>query len=259
MSDFLKEIKSGVGVIKINRPKVYNALTRDAKLELISMIRELNRNEEVKAIILTGEGNAFCTGQDLNDRTIQGNGPSVDLGLTLETEWNPLVMSLRESSKITLAAINGVVAGAGISLALACDLVIAKPQVKFVSGFSKIGLCPDAGSTMIFTNALGPKLAMEFFLFSLPLYSEDLKACGLVNKIAEDYLDESKKWAGEIAKMAPLSLRAIKKNVLSAADITFSQSMERETVTQRYLGNSLDYQEGLRAFFEKRTPEFKGR
>lgn len=258
MSEFIKEITNFVAVIKINRTKVYNALTRDAKLELISIIREYGRKDDIKAIVLTGEGAAFCTGQDLNDRTVKASTQAVDLGLTLETEWNPLVMALKECPKITIAAVNGVTAGAGISVALACDLVVSKPQIKFVSGFSKIGLCPDAGSTALFTRAIGPKRALEFFIFSKPLMSEDLKECGLINKISEQYLEESVKWAEEISKMAPLSVKVIKKNIQVALDLTQSQVMERETQAQRFLGNSQDYQEGLSAFFEKRPANFKG-
>lgn len=259
MSDLIKEISQGVGVIKINRPEVYNALNRESKLELLSIIREMGKSPEVKAIVLTGEGQAFCTGQDLNDRTVQAGGNAVDLGLTLETEWNPLVMALKESPKITIAAVNGVTAGAGISVALACDLVFARPGIKFVSGFSKIGLCPDAGSTSLFTKSFGAKKALHFFLFGNPLFSEDLEAKGLINKVTPDFLEESKKAGLEIAKMAPLAVLAIKKNIQFSQDLSFQKSMERETYTQRFLGNGQDYQEGLKAFLEKRPANFKGK
>jgi 2-(1,2-epoxy-1,2-dihydrophenyl)acetyl-CoA isomerase len=247
-----------VVTITINRPKVYNALTRDAKLEIIKAIREANRDDSIKAIILTGEGKAFSSGQDLNDRTINAGDAAVDLGHTLETEWNPLVNAIRDSKKIVIGAINGVAAGAGLSVALACDLITSKPGVKFVSGFSALGLAPDAGSTFTFLKAFGYQKTLEFFLFNNPLYSEDLHTAGMINYIGEDYMDKSLNWANQISGMAPLSLELIKKNLKLAMDSTFAESMENETSSQRFLGNSADYQEGLKAFFEKRKPEFKG-
>ena len=262
MSDFKNLIitkENFTGTIKINRPEVYGALTKDAKLEIIKAIRQLNRDEEVGCIILTSEGKAFCSGQDLNDRTIQADEGAVDLGNTLETEWNPLVNAIRESKKIVIGAINGVCAGAGVSVALACDLVIAHPKVKFVSGFSKLGLCPDAGSTFTFTKALGEKKALEFFLFNDPLTAQDMNDVGLVNVVTEEFLEQAQDWAQKINCMAPLSLMAMKQNIGAAIDSTYNEAMEREVSSQRFLGNSEDYQEGLKAFFEKREPKFLGK
>ncbi|MCO4794229.1 MAG: enoyl-CoA hydratase/isomerase family protein [Bacteriovoracaceae bacterium] len=251
-------VDKNTAIITINRPQVYNALTRDAKLEIIQAIRTANRDENIKAIILTGEGKAFSSGQDLNDRTVQAGENSVDLGHTLETEWNPLVNAIRDSKKIVIGAVNGVAAGAGLSVALACDLITSKPNVKFVSGFTAIGLAPDAGSTFTFLNALGYQKTLEFFLFNTPLFSEDLNTAGMINYVGDDYLEKAKEWSTSISSMAPLSLELIKKNLKLAMDSSYSESMTNETSTQRFLGNSKDYQEGLKSFFEKRKPEFKG-
>lgn len=258
MSDIIVKNEDSICTITINRPSVYNALLRENKLQLITELKKANRDESIRAIILTGEGKAFSTGQDLNDRTVSG-GPSVDLGYTLETEWNPLVQSIRECNKIVIGAINGVVAGAGISVALACDFLYAKPEIKFVSGFSKIGLCPDAGSSYIFSRALGYQKALEFFITNNPLMSEELQEAGLINYVGADFLDKAREMAKSLATMAPLSVEAIKKNLQYALDHNFKESMQRETYTQRHLGNSQDYQEGLKAFFEKRSANFKGK
>ena len=261
MSDFnniLTSVENGTGIITINRPEVYGALTKEAKLEIIKAIRIHNRDKEVKSIILNSNGKGFCTGQDLNDRTVQAGEKPVDLGVTLETEWNPLVNAIRESKKLVIGAVEGVVAGAGVSVALACDLVIAKPGIKFVSGFAKLGLCPDAGSTFTFTRALGSKKAMEFFLFNVPLMSEQLQEKGLINMIHEQPTEIAKEWSVELNSMAPLALNAIKININKAIDSDYQSSMNRETAYQRFLGNSEDYKEGLNAFFEKRQPNFKG-
>lgn len=257
-NDLLYQQNENVVTITINRPKVYNALTRDAKLEIIKAIKTANKDDSVRAIILTGEGKAFSSGQDLNDRTVQAGEVAVDLGHTLETEWNPLVNSIRESKKIVIGAINGVAAGAGLSVALACDLITSRPEVKFVSGFSALGLAPDAGSTFTFLKTFGYQKTLEFFLFNNPLFSEDLEKAGMINYIGDDYMEQASNWANQIAAMAPLSLELMKKNLKLAMDSTFAESMQNETDTQRFLGNSSDYQEGLKAFFEKRKPEFKG-
>lgn len=250
---------AGTFIITINRPEVYGALNFDAKMEIIRAIREADKDDSVRSIILTSEGKAFCSGQDLNDRNVQGNeGKKVDLGHTLETEWNPLINSIRDSKKLIIGAINGVAAGAGLSVAMACDLIVAAPKVKFVSGFSQLGLAPDAGSSFTFVKALGYQKTLEFFLFNQPLYSEDLQQAGLINHIAESPLQAASEMAAKINLMAPLSLELIKKNLQGAQEASFKDSMEKETVTQRFLGASDDYQEGLKAFFEKRKPQFKG-
>ncbi len=258
-SNVIVEVNSGIGIIKINRPEVYGALTREAKFEIIKGMRQLNKDPDVRSIVLTSEGKAFCSGQDLNDRTVQADQRAVDLGNTLEQEWNPVVKAIRESKKIVIGAINGVCAGAGVSVALACDLIIAKPGVKFISGFSKLGLCPDAGSTQVFTSALGPKKALEFFLFNKPLSAEQMLEYGLINEVHEDFLDRSYALAREINQMAPLSLEMIKENIKEAEDLSYNESMQREVYAQRFLGNSNDYKEGLNAFFEKRAPQFEGK
>ncbi len=251
-------VENQIGTLTINRPEVYGALTRDAKLEMIRAIRSLNKDKDVKCIVLTGSGKAFCSGQDLNDRTVKGEDRPVDLGVTLKEEWNPLVDAIRNSKKIVIGAINGVCAGAGVSVALACDLIVSAPGVKFVSGFSKLGLCPDAGSTHTFTKALGEKKALEFFLFNQPLKSEDMKEHGLINMVDENYTETAKNWAMEVASMAPLAVQMIKENIRNSIDLSYSDSMDREAQCQRFLGNSMDYKEGLGAFFEKRAPQFKG-
>ncbi len=255
--NYLKlENENGIGIITINRPEVYNALNIDSKMEIIKAIRECNKDPKVTSIIITGEGKAFCTGQDLNDRSVQGE--KVDLGHTLETEWNPLVNSIRESKKIVIGCINGVVAGAGLSVALACDFIISRPQIKYVSGFSKLGLCPDAGSSFTLVNAMGYQKTLEFFLLAKPLLTEDLEKYGLIYQISDEPLNLAKELGAQISQFAPLSTQLIKQNLQHAMETTYKQSLEREKAAQRFLGNSEDYQEGLKAFFEKRAPMFKG-
>lgn len=244
--------------IAMNRPELYNALNAEAKMEIVQAIREANKSANVNSIVLTGNGKAFCTGQDLNDRSVQANNGGVDLGHTLQTEWNPLVTAIRDSKKIVIAAVNGVCAGAGISVAIACDLIVSRPAVKFVGAFSKLGLAPDAGSTYIFSRALGYQKTMEFFLMGEALTSDELHTAGLINSLSEDTLAKAHEYAQAINKLSPLSTDMIKKNIKAALDSSYAQSLERETYVQRFLGNSSDYKEGLSAFLEKRQPNFTG-
>ena len=256
---FIKYVEDNrTATITINRPELYNALNAEAKMEIVQGIREANKNSQIFSIVLTGEGKAFCTGQDLNDRSVQASAGGVDLGHTLQTEWNPLVKAIRDSKKIVIAAINGVCAGAGISVAIACDLIVSKPGVKFVGAFSKLGLAPDAGSTYIFSRALGYQKTMEFFLMGESLSSEELHKTGVINCVSEDYLTKALEFAAAINKLSPLSTEMIKRNIKSSLDATYDESIERETYVQRFLGNSADYKEGLSAFLEKRQPQFTG-
>jgi len=257
MENILVEQKNATSIITLNRPDVYNALNKQSKLDIIKAIRAANKDDCVRAIILTANGKAFSSGQDLGDRNVQGE--AVDLGETLETEWNPLINAIRSSRKLVIGAINGVAAGAGLSVAMSCDLIVAKPGVKFVSGFSGLGLAPDAGSSYTFVKALGYQKTLEFFLMGSPLFSEDLFNAGLINLIDEDFMSKALEFAEKVSAMAPLSLELIKKNLQLAQESAFSESMARETSTQRFLGASDDYQEGLKAFFEKRAPSFQGK
>ncbi len=244
--------------ITMNRPELYNALNAEAKMEIVQAIREANKSPTIHSIILTGEGKAFCTGQDLNDRSVQATNGTIDLGHTLQTEWNPLVTAIRDSKKIVIAAVNGVCAGAGVSVAISCDLIVSKPNVKFVGAFSKLGLAPDAGSTYIFSRALGYQKTMEFFLMGEALVSEELHKVGLINALSDDALAKAQEYAQNINKLSPLSTEMIKKNIKASLDSTYNESIERETHVQRFLGNSSDYKEGLTAFLEKRQPIFTG-
>lgn len=252
------EIKDGTAIIIINRPQVYNALNVQGKLDIISGIREANKDLNVRSIVLTAEGKAFCSGQDLNDRTVDATKGPVDIGHTIETEWNPLIEAIRTSDKIIIGAINGVCAGAGLSVALACDLKIAPPGNRFISGFSQIGLAPDAGMSFMLVRQMGYTKALEFALLGKPLLSEAMLEYNFINKIVENPLEEALRLATEINVLAPLSVKMVKKNFQYANEKELGEVLGREKYVQRYLGFSQDYKEGVSAFLEKRKPQFKG-
>ena len=243
--------------ITLNRPKVYNALNRAAKREVLRALRRAGASADVRGIVLSANGKAFCTGQDLGDPGVQGDG--ADLGRVLEEEWNPLVTGIRDSPKIVVAAVGATVAGAGLSVIAACDLVVAAPGVKFISGFSKIGLAPDAGSSSAFARTLGYRRSLEFFLLGRPLTSEELLRGGFVNAVEEEPLRAARKIAEEVGRLPVESVQLIKRNLQRAMDTDFGESLENETRVQRYLGRTDDYREGLRAFLEKREPNFDRR
>lgn len=252
------EIKDGTAIITINRPQVYNALNVQGKLDIISAIREANKDASVRSIILAAEGKAFCSGQDLNDRTVDASKGPVDIGLTIETEWNPLIDAIRSSDKLIIGAIQGVCAGAGLSVALACDMKIAAPGVRFISGFSQIGLAPDAGMSFMLVRQMGYTKALEFALLGKPLLSENMLEYNFINSIAENPLQDAVKLAMEINNLAPLSVKMVKKNLQYANEKELGEVLSREKYVQRMLGFSQDYKEGVTAFLEKRKPQFKG-
>lgn len=252
------EIKDGTAIVTINRPQVYNALNVQGKLDIVAAIREANKDASVRSIVLTAEGKAFCSGQDLNDRTVDASKGPVDIGHTIETEWNPLIEAIRTSDKLVIGAIQGVCAGAGLSVALACDLKIAAPGVRFISGFSQIGLAPDAGMSFMLVRQLGYTKALEFALLGKPLLSEQMLEYNFLTKIAENPLEEALKLAQEINNLAPLSVKMVKKNLQYANEKELGDVLNREKYVQRFLGFSQDYKEGVTAFLEKRKPNFKG-
>lgn len=252
------EIVNATAVITINRPQVYNALNVQGKLDIISGIKEANKDAAVRCIVLAAEGKAFCSGQDLNDRTVDATKGPVDIGHTLETEWNPLIEAIRNSEKLVIASIQGVCAGAGLSVALAADMKVAAPGVKFFAGFTQIGLAPDAGMSFILVRQIGYTKALEFALLGKPLLSEDMLGYNLINKIAENPLESAMNLAAEVSNLAPLSVKMVKKNFQYANEKELSEVLSREKYAQRFLGFSADYKEGVGAFLEKRKPQFKG-
>ena len=253
------ELKNMTAVITINRPQVYNALNVQGKLDIISAIKEANKDSSVRSIVLAAEGKAFCSGQDLNDRSVNATLGPVDIGHTLDTEWNPLIDAIKSSDKLIIAAIQGVCAGAGLSVALACDLKVAAPGIRFISGFSQIGLAPDAGMSFMLVRQMGYTKALEFGLLGKPLLSEQMLEYNFINSIAENPVDEAVKLAEQINNLAPLSVKMVKKNFQYANEKGLGEVLNREKYVQRFLGFSEDYKEGVTAFLGKRKPQFNGK
>jgi 2-(1,2-epoxy-1,2-dihydrophenyl)acetyl-CoA isomerase len=258
MTSLKYQVQDSVAVVTLNRPEVYNALNVQGKLDIIKALKDANRDPAVRVVVLAAEGKAFCSGQDLNDRTVDARLGPVDIGHTLETEWNPLISAIRSSEKPVVAAVQGVAAGAGLSVVLACDFKIAAPGVRFIAGFAQIGLAPDAGLSFQLVRAMGHSQALEFALRGRPLLSEKMLEYHLINEVHEAPLARARELAAELATLPPLAVKMTKKNFQIAAEADVATVLEREKHAQRFLGFSADYKEGVSAFLEKRKPTFKG-
>ena len=242
--------------ITLNRPDRLNSFTRAMHAELRDALGNL---DDARVVILTGAGRGFCAGQDLNDRAV-APGEAVDLGETVEESWNPLIRTLAGLPQPVIARVNGVAAGAGANIALACDLVIAAKSAKFIQSFSALGLIPDSGGSWHLPRLLGQARALGLALTGEPLPAEKAAEWGLIWKAVDDeQLDaEVDTVATKLAALPPLGLAAIKQIVRTSWSRTLDEELNLQRDEMRRLGFTQDYREGVAAFLEKRTPNFTG-
>ncbi|MEO6206450.1 MAG: enoyl-CoA hydratase-related protein [Candidatus Limnocylindrales bacterium] len=258
MSDGLRiEVLGGVATLTLDRPKALNALTIPLKRALLAALEGIAADRSVRAVVLTGAGRAFCAGQDLAERDDPA-APSLDV--ELRERYNPIVRTLRTMDQPVIAALNGVAAGAGASLAFACDIRIAAPQARFVLAFGRIGLLPDSGATWFLPRLLGAARAAELALSGDPVSAQDALRIGLVSRVvaADTLLAEARQMADALAAMAPLALAATKHAMERAWSVDLASALDDEAAIQGELGSTMDHAEGLAAFREKRGPRFKG-
>jgi 2-(1,2-epoxy-1,2-dihydrophenyl)acetyl-CoA isomerase len=243
--------------ITLNRPDRLNSFTVAMHGELRDALANLG---EARVVVLTGAGRGFCAGQDLNDRAV-APGEAVDLGETVQTYWNPLIRTLTSLPQPVIARVNGVAAGAGANIALACDIVVAAKSAKFIQSFSAIGLIPDSGGTWALPRLVGQARALVLALTGDPLPAEKAAEWGLIWKAVDDEaLDaEVDAIAKKLAALPPLGLAAIKEMIRSSWQYSLDEELERQAGAMRRLGFTADYREGVAAFLEKRTPTFTGR
>jgi len=251
------ENDGGIARITLNRPDRLNSFTAAMHAELRDALASLG---DARVVVITGAGRAFCAGQDLNDRAV-APGEAVDLGETVESCWNPLIRTLASLPQPVIARVNGVAAGAGANIALACDLVVAAKSAKFIQSFSAIGLIPDSGGSWALPRLVGQARALGLALTGEPLPAEQAAEWGLIWKCVDDEaLDgEVDALATKLASLPPLGLAAIKSIIRSTWSRSLDEELELQRDEMRRLGFTEDYREGVAAFLQKRTPNFAGR
>jgi len=247
----------GIARITLNRPDRLNSFTRAMHAELRDALGNLG---DARVVVLTGAGRGFCAGQDLNDRAV-APGEAVDLGETVEESWNPLIRTLASLPQPVIARINGVAAGAGANIALACDLVIAAKSAKFIQSFSALGLIPDSGGSWHLPRLIGQARALGLALTGDPLPAEKAAEWGLIWKaVVDEQLDaEVDAVAAKLAALPPLGLAAIKQIIRTSGSRTLDEELDLQRDEMRRLGFTHDYREGVAAFLQKRPARFEGR
>ena len=254
------ELNEGIATLTFNRPEVFNSLNEQMHKELKSAIAEIKKDKTIRVLIITGEGKAFCAGQDLNDRSVNDGDTKLDLGESIERKYNPLIKSLYNLEIPVICKINGVAAGAGVGIALACDFVIAVDTASFIQAFCKIGLVPDSGNSFFLPKLVGMARAKELCMLGDKLSAKTAQEYGLISRVypKETIDEEIQKLAVHFSTAPTYGLSLIKKALNESLDNTLNEQLELEKNLQRAAGHSNDYKEGVAAFLQKRTPNFKG-
>jgi 2-(1,2-epoxy-1,2-dihydrophenyl)acetyl-CoA isomerase len=254
------EIDSGVAVLRLNRPDSLNSFTAEMHGEVREALTGAAQDRAVRAVLITGNGRGFCAGQDLNDRAVSPGEARPDLGDSVERYYNPLVRLITGMEKPVICAVNGVAAGAGANIALACDIVIAARSASFIESFARLGLIPDSGGTWILPRLVGMARARGLAMLGPKLSAEQAEAWGMIWQVVDD--DQLQQTAlGLAQQMATQPTRgfAFTKQALAAsAANTLDEQLELEKTLMRAAGQTADYAEGVKAFLEKRPPEYRG-
>lgn len=257
MADLRVELDDGVATLTLDRPDALNSLTVPLKDALIGAFADAAADPAVRVVVLTGAGRAFCAGQDLRERLEPEAAP---LDVELRERYNPLIRSIRDLPKPVIAAVNGVAAGAGASLAFAADIRLAADGASFVLAFGRVGLIPDSGATWLLQRLVGAAKAAELAFTTEPLSAADAERFGLVARVvpAAELASEAHALATRLAALAPQALALTKQAFAAAAESTFEEALELEASLQGQAGATADHREGIAAFLEKRPPDFRG-
>lgn len=257
MSFITSEKKDKVTLITLNRPDKFNSFNREMALALHAALDEAENDKNCRAIVLTGNGKAFCAGQDLAE-AIDPNGPGIKR--IVDEHYNPIVMRLRKIEKPIIAAVNGVAAGAGANIALACDIVTAINSASFIQAFSKIGLIPDSGGTFFLPRLIGFQRASALMITGDKVSANEAMQMGMIYKVYEtsSFMNDVLKLAAMVADMPTKGIGLTKRLLNESFYNTYDKQLQFESFIQTEAASTYDYNEGVKAFLEKRKPEFKG-
>jgi 2-(1,2-epoxy-1,2-dihydrophenyl)acetyl-CoA isomerase len=256
--EILKNFENGVCTLTLNRPAVFNSFNQTMAFQLQEALDSCAIDEQVRVVVIKGEGKAFCAGQDLAEAT-DPEGP--ELKSIVREHYNPIILKIRELEKPVIAAVNGVAAGAGANIALACDIAIAKRSASFIQAFSKIGLIPDSGGTFFLPRLIGMQKALALMMTGDKVSAEEAEKLNMIYKVVEDesFEEEIKKFAEHLATMPTRGLGLTKKAVNLGLFNSLEDQLDVEERLQTEAGETDDFAEGVNAFLQKRAPIFKGK
>jgi 2-(1,2-epoxy-1,2-dihydrophenyl)acetyl-CoA isomerase len=258
MSFILCEVKDNLAMVMLNRPDKFNAFNREMALQLQQVLDECAHNDNIRAISITGSGKAFCAGQDISE--LVGDEP-IGIDKILCEHFNPIIRRIRTLQKPVIAAVNGVAAGAGANIALACDIVIAAESASFIQAFSKIGLIPDSGGTFILPRLIGFQKASAIMMLGDKIGAEDAAQMGMIYKVFSDevFWVESERIISTLANMPTSALALTKQALNESISNNLEAQLSLEDELQRKAAKSEDYKEGINSFLEKRPAQFTGK